>query len=44
MSEVPKLIMQESGVYPMERHISEFQAWNGYGDSKERTAARRHCG
>jgi hypothetical protein len=34
--------MQESGVYPMERHVPEFQAWNGCGDSKEHTAARRH--
>jgi hypothetical protein len=28
----------------MERHVPEFQAWNGCGDSKERTAARRHGG
>jgi hypothetical protein len=43
MSEITKPVMQRSGVYPMERHVPEFQAWNGQcGDSKERTAARRH--
>jgi hypothetical protein len=36
--------MQDSGVYSMDTRprVPNFQAWNGCGDSKERTAARRH--
>jgi hypothetical protein len=34
-SEIRKPVTQKSGVYPLERVVTGFQAWNGCGDSKE---------
>jgi hypothetical protein len=36
-SEIRKPVTQKSGVYTMERDVPGFQAWNGCGDSKERS-------
>jgi hypothetical protein len=37
-SEWTKPITQESGVHPKKRHVTDFQAWNGYGKANLKDA------